>query len=243
MSFDALLHFCSHFILIPLLVVNLFDMSFSILAFSETSTQRSTSFDDISSDGTHHDQTNPTPSVPLQDFWNQGRTYSNQYLSAAEFQHQYLRGPRENQLPPLLEPLRPMVPSRRCRMNMDVIVDLEALLPDGIQDGRTGQPLVNLDAIHIFTFTSYTQLQDLKVDYIKLAIKDLSWECLRLPLRKRDFKLWLQVIPPSIPLHPYGHFEPLDYDNQWIEVLNAHQIPFGQNHLHLRAHHPESIFD
>ena len=126
---------------------------------------------------------------------------------------------------------------------MDVVVDLEALLPDGIQDLRTGQPVVNLDSVHIFTFTSYTQLQDLTVDYIKSAIQELSWECFRLPLRKRDFKLWLQVLSPSLPLHPYGLFEPLDYDNHWIEVLNAHQIPFGQDQLHLRAHHPESIFD
>ena len=229
----------------PLLVVLLFDMSSSILAFSETSTQRSTSFDDTSSDGTHLAQTDTTPlvTVPDQDFWNYGRTYSTQLISAAELQHQVLHDQRDNQLPPGLQPLRPIVPLRRCRMNMDVTVDIEALLPDGIQDFRTGQPVINLDSIPIFTFTTYTQRQELTVDYIKLTIQDLSWERFRFSIRKRDFKLWLQVIPPSLPLFPYGHFEPLDFDNHLIEVLNAHQIPFGQNHIHLRAHHPESIFD
>ena len=218
-------------------------MSLSIPAGSETSTQRSTSFDDISSDGTNDGHTNPAPPSPVQDLGHHGRTYVNQYHSAAEIQHQYLRDLRDHQPLPLLEPLRPIVPPRRCRMNMAVVVDLEALLPDGIQDFRTGQPVVNLDSVHIFTFTSYTQLQDLTVDYIKWAIQDLSWECFGLPLRKRDFKLWLQVRLPALPLYPYGQYEPLDYDNHWIEVLNAHQIPFGQDQIHLRAHHPESIFD
>ena len=218
-------------------------MSLSILAGSETSTQRSTSFDDISSDGTNYGPTSHAPSSPVQDLGHHGRTYGNQYHSAAEIQHQLLRDLRDHQPLPLLEPLRPIVPPRRCRMNMAVVVDLEALLPDGIQDFSTGQPVVNLDSVHIFTFTSYTQLQDLTVDYIKWAIQDLSWECLGLPLRKRDFKLWLQVRPPALPLYPYGQYEPLDYDNHWIEVLNTHQIPFGQDQIHLRAHHPESIFD
>ena len=128
-------------------------------------------------------------------------------------------------------------------MNMDVIVDLEGILPDGIQDLRTGQPVVNLDSIPHFYFSTYSQLQDLTVDYIKRAIQDLCWECFRLPIRKRDFKLWLQVIPPPSLLYPYGKFEPLDYDNYRIEVLNAHQIPFGQDRIYLGAHHPESMFD
>ena len=187
--------------------------------------------------------TTPPVTVPDQAFWNYGRTFSTQLISTAELQHQVLHDQRDNQLPPGLQPLRPIVPLRRCRMNMDVTVDIEALLPDGIQDLRTGQPVINLDSIPIFTFTNYTQLQELTVDYIKLTIQDLSWECFRFSIRKRDFKLWLQVIPPSLPLFPYGQFEPLDFDNHWIEVLNAHQIPFGQNHIHLRAHHPESIFD
>ena len=219
------------------------DMSLMLSVGSETSTQRSTSFDDISSDGSNFELSNPGLPSSVLDLGHQGRTYGNQSHSTAEIQHQVLRDLRDHQIHLSLEPLRPIVPPRRCRMNMAVVVDLEALLPDGILDSSTGQPVVNLDSIHIFTFTSYTQLQDLNVDYIKWAIQDLSWECFGLPLRKRDFKLWLQVHPPSLPMLPYGQYEPLDYDNLWIEVLNAHQIPFGQNQIHIRAHHPESIFD
>ena len=210
----------------------------SLLAGSETSTQRSTSFD-ISSDGTNDGPTHQAPPPLVQDLGHHGRTYGNQYHSASEIQHQLLRDPRDHQPLPQLEPLRPIVPPGRCRMNMAVVVDLEALLPDGIQDMSTGQPVVNLDSAHIFTFTSSA----LTVDYIKCAIQDLCWECFGLPLRKKDFKLWLQLHPPTLPLYPYGQYEPLDYDNHWIEVLNTHQIPFGQDQIHLRAHHPESIFD
>ena len=202
----------SYFILSPLVVVPLFDMSFSILACSETSTQRSTSFDDISSDGSNQDQTNHTPPAPVQDLWNQGRTYANQYPSAAEIQHQYLRDLRDHQPPPLLEPLRPIVPSRRCRMNMDVVVDLEALLPDGIQDLRTGQPVVNLDSVHIFTFTSYTQLQDLTVDYIKSAIQELSGNVLDSHFEKGTSNSGYRCFH-----HPF-HFIHMAFLNLWTTI-------------------------
>ena len=217
------------------------DMSVRLPAGSETPTLSSTSFDDISSDGSKFELSNTGPPSPALDLEHLGQTYGQQYHSTAEIQHQVLRDMRDHQTHLSLESLRPIVPPRRCRMNMAVVVDLEALLPDGILDFSTGQRVVNLDSIHIFTFTSYNQLQDLNVDYIKWAIQDLSWESFGLQLRKRDFKLWLQVHPPSLPTLPYGQFEPLDYDNLWIEVLNAHQIPFGQNQIHIRAHHPESI--
>ena len=170
-------------------------------------------------------------------------TYSNRALSAAEFQHHHIQSQRLCSFLPAAGPIRPRVPSRRCRMNMDVIVDLEGILPEGIQDLRTGQPMVNLDAILIFTFYSDSQLHNTNVDYIKQAIQDLCWGCFRLSTRKRDFKLWIQVIPPHTPSFPYGRFEPLDYDNYWIEVLNYHQIPFVQDRVYLRAHRPEGIFD
>ena len=234
-------HFLSQFLVVEHL--SFFDMSLMSSAGSETSTQRSTSFDDISLDGNNYELSfSLLPSVAL-DMGHQERPYGNHFHSSAEIQHQVLRDPRDYQTHLLLEPLRSIIPPRRCRMNMAVVVDLEALFPDGTLDFNTGQPVVNLDSIRIFTFTSYTQLQDLTVDYIKCAIQDLSWECFGLPLRKRDFKLWLQVHPPSLPLLPYGRYEPLNYDNLWIEVLNAHQIPFGQNQIHIRAHHPEGIFD
>ena len=206
---------------------------------SETSTQRSTSFDDISLDGNNLELTFPLPSPGAPDMGPQERPYGNHVHSSAEIQHQVLRDQRDHQTQPLLEPLRSIFPPSHCRMNMAAVVDLEALFPDGTLDFNTGKPVVNLDSIHIFTFTSYNQLQDLTVDYIKCAIQDLSWECFGLPLRKRDFKLWLQVHPPLRPQFPYGSYEPLNYDNLWIEVLNAHQIPFGQNQIH----HPEGIFD
>ena len=212
-------------------------------ACSQTSTLSSSSLDDISSDDSHFELTNKVPPAPDQDLEHQVPTYGQQYFSTAEIQHQALRDLPDHLDHLVLESFRSIVPPRRCRMNMDVVVDLEALLPDGILDFNTGQRVVNLDSIHIFTFTSYNQLQDLNVDYIKWAIQDLSWESFGYYLRKRDFKLWLRVHPPSLPALPYGQFEPLDYDNLWIEVLNTHQIPFGQNQIHLRAHHPESIFD
>ena len=210
---------------------------------SETSTQRSTSVDDISEDGINFELTFSCPSPGDLDVRPQERPYGNHFHSSAEVQHQALQTPRDYQIQPAQEPPRAIIPSRHRRMNMAVVVDLEALFPDGTHDYNTGKQVDNLDNIHIFTFTSYTQLQDLTVDYIKSAIQDLSWECFGSPLRKRDFKLWLQVHPPSLPLLPYGSYEPLNYDNFWIEVLNAHQIPFGQSQIHIRAHHPESIFD
>ena len=77
----------------------------------------------------------------------------------------------------------------------------------------------------------------------KVLFKNSAGSALEVPFEKRDFKLWLQVLPPLIPRLPYGRFEALNYDNFWIEVMNAHQIPFGQRQILLRAHHPESIFD
>ena len=199
---------------------------------SDTSTQRSTSGDDTSQDGNNFELMR-TQEVP----------YGNYSHSSAEVHHLALRTQREYQVQPLPEPPRAIIPQRHRRINMEVVVDLEALFPDGTYDYYTGKQVANLDNIHIFTFTSYTQLQELNVDYIKREIQDLCWECFGSPLRKRDFKLWLQVLPPVLPRFPYGCFEPLNYDILWIEVLNSHQIPFGQRLLHIRAHHPESIFD
>ena len=144
-------------------------MSARIPAGSETSTLSSTSLDDISSDGSKFELSNTCPPSPALDLEHLGPTYGQQYHSIAEIQHQALGDIRDHQTHVSLESLRPIVPPRRCRMNMAVVVDLEALLPDGILDFSTGQRVVNLDSIHIFTFTSYNQLQDLNVDYIKWA--------------------------------------------------------------------------
>ena len=210
---------------------------------SGTSTRRSTSVDEFSEDGVNFELTFSCPSQEDLERGPQERPYGNNLHSSAEVQHQALQNAQDYQIRRLHEPPRAIIPSYHRRMNMGVVVDLEALFPDGAYDYHTGQLVDNLDNIHIFPFTSYTQLQDLNVDYIKSAIQELCWECFGSPLRKRDFKLWLQVLPPLLPRLPYGRYEALNYDNFWIEVLNAHQIPFGQSHIHIRAHHPESIFD
>ena len=210
---------------------------------SGTSTRRSTSVEELSDDGVNFELTFSCPSQENLERGPQGRPYGNSFHSSAEVQHQAIQNPEDHQIRRLHEPPRAIIPSYHRRMNMRVVVDLEALFPDGAYDYHTGQLVDNLENIHIFTFTSYTQLQDLNVDYLKSAIQELCWECFGSPLRKRDFKLWLQVLPPLLPRLPYGRFEALNYDNFWIEVMNAHQIPFGQSQILLRAHRPESIFD
>ena len=219
-------------------------MSYLLRTPSPTSCQKSTSFDDSSSEERLPGQQNPPPETTDQHAYivNQDQAYPDPGISVVELQHHFLQGLRHTYYPSNFEPHRPGVPLRRCRINMEVTADLEGLLPDGARDPTTGQQVVNLDSISIFTFTTPFQLQDMNVDYIKQAIQDLCWDGFRIPIRKRDFKLWLQVVPPSLQ-YPYGKFEPLDFDTLWIEVLNVHQIPFGSARLHLRAHHPESIFD
>ena len=180
---------------------------------SMTSSQRSTSLDDIPPCDHSTQLMISMPQVNRQHigFCDHGLTYSNRASSAAEFQHQHIQSHRLCSFLPTADPIRPRVPSRRCRMNMDGIVDLEGILPDGIRDLRTGQPMLNLDSIPIFTFYSESQLHNTNVDYIKQAIQDLCWDCFRFSIRKRDFKLWIQVIPPHTPSFPYGKFEPLEF--------------------------------
>ena len=212
-------------------------MSSSFGGLSRTSSQRSTAFDDLSPCGTSSLLVTSHPPTSGMQFGicDHGLTYSNHAFSAAEHQRQYIQQQMPGTFPTITDPIRPRVPSRRCRMNMNVTVDLEGILPEQVQDLRTGQPMLNLDSIPILTFFSDSQLYNTNVDYIKQAIQELCWECFRIPIRKRDFKLWLQVIPPHSPSFPYGKFEPLDFDNFWIEVLNSHQIPFAQERLHLQA--------
>ena len=125
---------------------------------------------------------------------------------------------------------------------MTVIVDMEGILPACCVHFLTGEPLLNMDLVPIFEFHSEAQLHN-NVDYIKWEIQDLCRRCLRVSIRKRDFKLWLRVLPPQSPRYPYGKFVPIDFDSSWSEVLNANQIPYGRERKDLRAHHPEGIFD
>lgn len=162
----------------------------------------------------------------------------------AQSHHHYLRVvPTPPPLPFEDRHVLPRVPHRRMRLNMTVIVDIEAILPENLRDPQTGQPVVNLDAIPMMTFYSEAQLFSHLVDHVKLGIQDLCWNCLRIPIRKRDFKLWLQVLPPTLPSHPYGSFEPLDFDSTLGDVLNSNQISFATERIVLRAHHPEGLFD
>ena len=100
--------------------------------------------------------------------------------------------------------------------------------------------LCNLEQIYILTITSTTQLETLKVDFVKKAIQVLCWECFQIGILKRNFKMWLQTSPPNTPGLPYGRFCAVDYDMPWKEVLDLHLIPHDQRHIHLRAHHSES---
>ncbi len=111
---------------------------------------------------------------------------------------------------------------------------LRASSLDGLVHFLTGEPLLDMDLIPIFEFHSEAQLRSTNVDHIKWEIKDFCWQCLRLSIRKRDFKLWLRVLPAQSPGYPYGKFVPIDFDSSWSEVLNANQISFGQERLDLR---------
>ena len=152
---------------------------------SGTSTRRSTSADELQSelseDGVNFELTFSCPSHEDLERGPQERPYGNNFHSSAEVQHQALQNPQDHQFRGLHEPPRAIIPSYHRRMNMSVVVDLEALFPDGAYDCHTGKLVDNLDNIHIFTFTSYTQLQDLNVDYIKSAIQELCWECFVTP--------------------------------------------------------------
>ena len=125
-------------------------------------------------------------------------------------------------------------------VNLTISVDLSGILPEGLRDPRTRTMVVNLEQIYILTITSTTQLETLKVDFVKKAIQVLCWECFQIGILKRNFKMWLQTSPSNTPGLPYGRFCTVDYDMTWKEVLDLHQIPHEQRHIHLRAHHSES---
>ena len=177
------------------------------------------------------------------DICDHGITYTSSGLDFAQQQHEFLQSlPDWNQVQ-AHDYTHPRVPFPRNRVNMKVTVDLAGILPEALQDPRAGSPVLNLDSISLLNFNSECQLQNFTVVFVKQAIQDLCWNCFRIAIRKRNFKMWLQVLPPDTPLFPYGRFEPLDYDSTWREVLNIHQIPLAAECLHLRAYHPEGLFD
>ena len=142
-------------------------------------------------------------------------------------------------------PTLPMLPEStrdtpHVPVNLTISVDLSGILPEGLRDPRTRTMVVNLEQIYILAITSTTQLETLKVDFVKKAIQVLCWECFQIGILKRNFKMWLQTSPYNTPGLPYGRFCAVDYDMTWKEVLDLHQIPDDQRHIHLRAHHSES---
>ena len=84
-------------------------------------------------------------------------------------------------------------------VNLTISVDLSGILPEGLRDPRTRTMVVNLEQIYILTITSTTQLETLKVDFVKRAIQVLCWECFQIGILKRNFKMWLQTSPPNTP--------------------------------------------
>ena len=141
-------------------------------------------------------------------------------------------------------PTLPMLPESTqdtpAPVNMTISVDLSGILPEGLRDPRTRTMVVNLEQIFILTITSATQLETLKVEFVKKAIQVLCWECIQIGNLKRNFKMWLQTAQYNTPGLPYGRFCAVDFDMTWKEVLDIHQIPHDHRYIHLRAHHSES---
>ena len=159
---------------------------------------------------------------------------------------------RSDPLPTLSEPVEttgvpalPILPAPipdhlPVPVTLTISVDLSGILPEGLRDPRTRTIVVNLEQVYILTITSTAQLETLKVDFVKKAIQVLCWECFQIGILKRNFKMWLQTAQYNTPGFPYGRFSAVDYDMTWKEVLDLHEIPHDQRHIHLRAHHSES---
>ena len=92
-------------------------------------------------------------------------------------------------------PLRPTpIPDHPpVPVNLTISVDLSGILPEGLRDPHTRTMVVNLEQIYILTITSTTQLETLKVDFVKKAIQVLCWECFQIGIMKRNFKMWLRT--------------------------------------------------
>ena len=102
-------------------------------------------------------------------------------------------------LPILPESIQDTLP---VLVKLTISVDLSGILPEGLRDPRTRTMVVNLEQIYILTITSATQLETLKVDFVKKAIQVLCWECFQIGILKRNFKMWLQTSPYNTPGFP-----------------------------------------
>ena len=193
---------------------------------SLTPSQRPTSLDDEHLSGDQSRVGALLPQVELMPYGpsSMGLAYSTRVSSDAETQRHHLQSFRtgENLVAP---PLRPTVPLRRCRVNMTVICGHRRHPTRRFCTFLSGEPLVeNMDSVPMFEFHSEAQLHITNMDYIKWAIQDLCWQCFGSPSEK-------------------GTFVPMNFSSLWSEVLNSKQIPYGQERIDLRAHHPEGIFD
>jgi len=124
---------------------------------------------------------------------------------------------------------------RSEHVDLAISVDFTGILPDGLPECRNDNVIINWEQIYILSITSASQLELLEVDFVKKAIQVICWECFKIGLLKRNFKMWLQTAPYNTTEFPYGQFSAINYDMTWKEVLDNHRIPHDHRHIHLRA--------
>ena len=128
-------------------------------------------------------------------------------------------------------------------VDLAISVDFTGVLPEGLPECRNDNVIINWEQIYILTITSASQLETLEVDFVKKAIQVICWECFKIGILKRNFKMWLQTSPYNTLGFPYGRFYAINYDMTWKEVLDSHQIPHDHRHIHLRALPSDNVQD
>ena len=151
---------------------------------SGTSTRRSISVEELSEDGVNFELTFSGPSPENLERGPQGRPYGNRFHSSAEVQHQAIQNPQDHQIRRVHEHPRAIIPSYHRRMNMRVVVDLEALFPDGAYDYHTGQLVDNLDNIHILLFPRIPKCRTSMWTTSKVLFKNSAGSALEAPFEK-----------------------------------------------------------
>ena len=132
---------------------------------------------------------------------------------------------------------------RSEHVDLAISVDFTGILPDGLPECRNDNVIINWEQIYILSITSASQLELLEVDFVKKAIQVICWECFKIGLLKRNFKMWLQTAPYNTTEFPYGRFSAINYDMTWKEVLDNHGIPHDHRHIHLRALPSDNVQD
>jgi len=80
-------------------------------------------------------------------------------------------------------------------VDLAISVDFTGILPEGLPECRNDNVIINWEQIYILTITSASQLETLEVDFVKKAIQVICWECFKIGILKRNFKMWLQTSP------------------------------------------------